>query len=187
MTAVLGLAVELVATTVAPATVVAVALATAGCGGGAREGHKAPAFQLPDQKGVVVKLSDFRDRAVLLAFWTPWAGPCRMSLPQWGRLHRRYAKQGLAVVAVTVFDDAHAAAKMLRENSASYPALTGDDAVIKAYLGGKEITLPVVFILDGRGRVVRRIAGFQRAEDLEPEVGRALATCPKSGGVGTAR
>ncbi|MEK7474539.1 MAG: TlpA disulfide reductase family protein [Candidatus Coatesbacteria bacterium] len=161
----------------------AVALATAGCGGGAREGRKAPAFQLPDQKGATVKLADFRDRAVLLAFWTPWAGPCRMSLPQWGRLQRKYGKQGLAVVAITVFDDAHAAEKMLKENAASFPALTGDEAVIKAYLGRKEITLPVVFILDGRGRVVRRIAGFQRAEDLEPEVGRALATLQaKSGG-----
>jgi ABC-type nitrate/sulfonate/bicarbonate transport system substrate-binding protein len=110
-----------------------------------------------------------------------------MSLSQWGKLNRRFAKQGLAVVAVTVFDDARVSAKVLKENGASFAALTGDDSVIKAYLGRKEIKLPVIFILDGRGRVVRRVDGFQRAEDLEPDVARALATLPGSGGSGTAR
>jgi len=154
----------------------------AGCGGGAREGRTAPPFQLEDAKGTNVKLADLRDHAVLVAFWAPWAGPCRLSLPQWNRLHRKYVKQGLAVVAITVLDDAHAAPKALKEAGVSFTALTGTDAVMKAYLGRKEITLPVLFILNGRGRIVRRIAGFQRAEDLEPDVARALATCPKSGG-----
>jgi peroxiredoxin len=147
----------------------------------------APGFELPDQKGNLQKLSDFRGRAVLLAFWAPWAGPCRLSLPQWGRMSKKYAKQGLAVVIVTLFDDAGQAVKVLKESGVSFPALTGTDAVTKTWFGRSEIVLPVVFLLDGRGRVVRRIAGFQRAEDLEPVIEKALATVSPPAGSGAAR
>ena len=63
--------------------------------GGLPIGMAAPDFELPDLTGVRHKLSDFRDRNVLLIFFNPQCGYCTKMAPDLAALRRKEAATGL--------------------------------------------------------------------------------------------
>jgi thiol-disulfide isomerase/thioredoxin len=64
-------------------------------------GKKAAEFKLHDLDGRELKLSDLRDRVVLLNFWATWCGPCRAELPALGKIESEWSAKGLVVVRIT--------------------------------------------------------------------------------------
>src|SRR3954462_13062955 len=49
------------------------------------------------------KLPDeLQGRVILLDFWASWGGPCKSSFPGMEELNKKYAGQGLTIVAVSV-------------------------------------------------------------------------------------
>jgi peroxiredoxin len=69
-------------------------------GGGLKAGERAPDFHLPDLRGRMVGLENYRGRRVLLVFSDPQCGPCDELAPHLVRVHRQHQNNGLAVVLV---------------------------------------------------------------------------------------
>jgi peroxiredoxin len=68
-------------------------------------GDDAPSFRartLADGAPAAKTLADYKGEVVLLNLWATWCGPCRVEMPSIERLHRRFAPQGLKVVAISV-------------------------------------------------------------------------------------
>ena len=63
--------------------------------------RQAPDFEMESLDGRILRLADYRGQVVLLNFWSTTCPPCREELPEIERLHRDYAQDGLAVVAVS--------------------------------------------------------------------------------------
>lgn len=155
------------------AACLAVAATAAGCGG-AREGREAPNLVLPDVKGALVDLRGLRSGPVLVGFWTTWAVPSRLALGQWGRLQRTYGKRGFKVLAVAAGEDAGAVAKVLKQVPPGVTVLMGTGEATAAWYGRGDMVLPTAWLLDGRGRVLKRFAGYRRAEEFAPTIEREL-------------
>jgi thiol-disulfide isomerase/thioredoxin len=54
-----------------------------------------------DQKPT--KLAELRGQVVLLDFWAPWCGPCRVTFPRLQKLHETYKAKGLVILGMTNF------------------------------------------------------------------------------------
>jgi thiol-disulfide isomerase/thioredoxin len=65
-------------------------------------GQEAPELSVADWVlGEGATLAGLRGKVVLLEFWATWCRPCLELLPKLSELHRRYADQGLEIVALT--------------------------------------------------------------------------------------
>ena len=65
-------------------------------------GQAAPEIEVADWiLGDPTTLGELRGKVVLLEFWATWCRPCLELLPKLAELDRRYADQGLAILALT--------------------------------------------------------------------------------------
>ena len=136
------------------------------------KGRMAPSFLVKDRNGKDFKLEDFRGKPVLLYFWSTWAPPSRLGMPQMVRVQADYRKRNLVVVGVAVRDEAKSVARFLREVPVNFPVVIGTTLMEDSYFGAKGVKLPMTLILDAKGVVRERTIGYQSREDLSSLLGK---------------
>jgi cytochrome c biogenesis protein CcmG/thiol:disulfide interchange protein DsbE len=138
------------------------------------QGQLAPDFSLASLDGKNVKLSDFRGKAVLLNFWATWCEPCKIEMPWFVDLQKKYGPQGLQVVGIAM-DDASPKeiGEFSRKMSVNYPVLVGKESVGDQY-GGIPY-LPSTFYISRDGKVVDRVFGLVSRSEIENNIQKALA------------
>ena len=137
-------------------------------------GRTAPEFELTSLDGKRVRLSDFRGKAVLLNFWATWCSPCKVEMPWFVDLQKKYRNDGLVVVGVAMDDsEASKIAQFASEMGVNYPVLLGTDKIAEDY--GNVEFLPTSFYIDREGKIVGKGTGLLGREEIEQNVQRALA------------
>jgi peroxiredoxin Q/BCP len=138
------------------------------------QGHLAPVFELPDQDGRAVKLSDFRGQRVVVYFYPKAATPGCTTQACGVRDHRAdYAAAGAVVLGIS--PDSVAKVKKFHDKEGLNFALLADEdhAVAEAYgvwvtksmygrtyLGNERTT----FIIDAAGTVAEVLRKVKPAE-----------------------
>ncbi|HVS53940.1 MAG TPA: TlpA disulfide reductase family protein [Opitutaceae bacterium] len=134
----------------------------------------APAWKLKDVNGNVVTSDQFKDKVVVLDFWATWCGPCRMEIPGYTDLQRKYGKDGFVVVGVSV-DDADtvpAVKEFIAKNGMNYPVVMADPTILAAY--GNVEFFPTTFLIDRAGQIRDRKIGVEPTADYEQKVAALL-------------
>lgn len=144
-------------------------------GGASLQGQLAPDFSLASLDGGTLKLSDFRGKAVLLNFWATWCEPCKIEMPWFVELQKKYGPQGLQILGVAM-DDASAKeiSEFARKMGVNYPIVIGKEAVGDQY-GGLPY-LPSTFYIDRDGKVVQRVFGLVSRSEIESDIQKALGS-----------
>jgi thiol-disulfide isomerase/thioredoxin len=57
-----------------------------------------------DNTRSTVRLSDWKEKVVVLDFWATWCGPCLASLPHTQAVAKQYQDQGVVVLASCTSD-----------------------------------------------------------------------------------
>jgi peroxiredoxin len=143
-------------------------------GGADLLGKVAPDFTLQSLDGKAVRLSDFRGKAVVLNFWATWCEPCKIEMPWFVDLQKKYASEGLQILGVAM-DDAspQEIEKFAKQMEVNYPVMVGKDSVGDAY-GGVQF-LPATFYIGRDGKVIERVFGIKGRGEIEDAVKKALA------------
>ncbi len=139
------------------------------------KGDVAPDFTLQSLNGKTVHLSDYRGKAVLLNFWATWCPPCKIEMPWFVELQKRYGPEGLQIIGIAM-DDAkpQEIAAFAKEMGVNYPVLIGKEAVGDAY-GGVQF-LPDSFYIDRNGKVVDKAFGLKGRGEIEDGIKKIIAS-----------
>ncbi len=141
------------------------------------QGDQAPDFDLADQDGRAVKLSDFRGQPVVVYFYPKAATPGCTTQACGVRDHRAgYAKAGAVVLGIS--PDSVAKVKKFHEKEAlNFPLLADEGHAVadsygvwvrkamygRTYWGNERTT----FVIDGDGRIARVLRKVKPAQHDE--------------------
>jgi thiol-disulfide isomerase/thioredoxin len=132
----------------------------------------APTWTLKDVNGQDVSFEQFKGKVVVVDFWATWCGPCRMEIPGYVELQKKYGKDGLVIVGMSV--DAQGPGvvkKFIEKNAINYQIVMADEAVQTAFAGAEGITgIPTTFIIDRSGKIRDRKVGAEPTESFEQRV-----------------
>lgn len=123
-------------------------------------------FSLPDAKGRLVKLSDFKGKPIVLNFWAAWCPPCVEELPSLLEF-AQWAEKNLGAVTIAVSSDPDwKAVDKLFEEKKFWPRgklpltiLLNPDASAAGSYGTSKY--PETYFIDRDFKVIRKFAGIQ--------------------------
>jgi len=131
-------------------------------------GSTAPNFTLNDSKGATVRLSDYKGKVVLLAFWATWCLWCETEIPWYMEFQNKYRDKGLSVVGVSMDEDGWRSVRpFLEEKRMTYTVVVGDAHLAKLY---SVDALPVTFLINRNGKIAYSQAGIVDKDAFESEI-----------------
>lgn len=146
---------------------------------------QAPGFSLPDLTGNLRDLSSFRDRFVLLNFWTNTAA-CLDQLHRLGAAQSSFGPKGIDIVAVSLDDppDPQRVKTAAANENLPFPVLLGSQEVAGIYNivyrymfdRHRDLSLPTSFLIDGAGQIIKVYQGAVSAEQLLQDITHAPRT-----------
>jgi peroxiredoxin len=122
-------------------------------------GQRAPDFTLTDLEGRRHTLSGYRDRVVMLVFWTTWCKTCPVELPHLAAISRALAPKGLVTLSINWEKNAAPVAKMARDAGLDTPILRDLDQKVRYDYDAWAV--PRVLIVDRDGKIARVIRGYE--------------------------
>lgn len=148
----------------------------AGAANAVAPGDAAPSLSLPDEAGKIVALDQIKGRVVYVDFWASWCGPCKRSFPWMNEMHRKYADQGLTIVAVNVDKRKADAAKFLAANPGAFTIVYDPSGGTPTAWDVKG--MPTSYLMDRSGRILSVESGFsdETKGALEARIQAALQT-----------
>jgi peroxiredoxin len=130
-------------------------------------GSRAPALEGKDQAGNALSLKKLSGKVVLVDFWATWCAPCEKELPVLEKLYKRYQKDGLVIVGVSVDKDASKISRFLRRMGLSFPVVHDQDGSIADRYQPEK--MPSSYLVDRKGMVTFVQKGFRESDEAELE------------------
>jgi thiol-disulfide isomerase/thioredoxin len=127
--------------------------------------------------GGTFRLSDYKDKVVVLDLWATWCGPCRAEIPHLVDLNKEYGDKGVQIIGLTTENpqtDADAVRTFAQEMNINYKLgwARGDMAV--ALMNGRP-SIPQTFVIGPGGNILFHQIGYSSnlPERIRDYIGRA--------------
>lgn len=132
--------------------------------------------------GPAFRLSDFKDKVVVLDLWATWCGPCRLEIPHLVEMSNEYAGKGVEVIGLTTENpqaDAEKVRDFAREFKINYKLGYARADVAQALMNGN-YSIPQTFVIAPGGRIVTKFRGF--SDRLPPMIRAAIDKASEKAG-----
>lgn len=140
-----------------------------------QKGDKAPAIKMTTTSGQPITLNNYKGYVLVMDFFATWCIPCKESIPHMNSLNRKYGKQGLQILGVSVDEGLDREVKnFIGERKISYPVAIADEDMQTEY-GLRSI--PTVYVINKKGMVAEKYQGYsdQTGKAMEETIKRLLA------------
>jgi cytochrome c biogenesis protein CcmG, thiol:disulfide interchange protein DsbE len=125
----------------------------------AKEGGRAPQFSVATDHGRTVTPASFGGKVLVLNFWATWCPTCIQEIPSLDAFQKRFAKDGVVVVAVSVDKNEQKYKEFLKRVHVNFDTARDPSADVSARYG--TFQFPETYIIKD-GRIQRK---FANAED----------------------
>jgi thiol-disulfide isomerase/thioredoxin len=113
-------------------------------------------------EGAAFRLSDFKDKIVVLDIWATWCGPCRLEVPHLVDLQNEYRGKGVEVIGLTTENpqtDAEKVRDFAKEFEINYKLGWARADVAQSMMNGN-YNIPQTFVIAPGGRIVTKFRGY---------------------------
>lgn len=140
-----------------------------------RAGQPAPNFKVISTSGQTISQDNYLGHVLILDFFATWCQPCRQSIPHLVEMNRKYGKQGLQILGLSVDEDGERVVKTFTDEfRVNYPlALAGDSTAVD--FGVRSV--PIMYLIDKKGKIAEVYRGYsnEMARSMEQSIKRLLA------------
>jgi peroxiredoxin len=137
--------------------------------------NKAPDFTLQSIDDSIYTLSKLNGKVVLINFWATWCGPCRMEIPEFNELEKKYKTAGFEILGISVSDNKKQLQNFVKSVSVEYKLLFGSskemNKIMKDY--GGVYAVPSSFLVNKKGEIVWSYPGAV-LKDYDPKTFETL-------------
>jgi peroxiredoxin len=140
-----------------------------------KSGQPAPNFKVISTSGQTISQENYRGHVLILDFFATWCQPCRQSIPHLVEMNRKYGKQGLQILGISVGEEGERAVRSFTDEfRVNYPlALAGDSMTLDYGIR----SVPVMYLVDKKGAIAEVNRGYnhEMARSVELSIKRLLA------------
>ncbi|HOJ37355.1 MAG TPA: TlpA disulfide reductase family protein [Ignavibacteriales bacterium] len=116
-------------------------------------------FEIYGTDGKVIKLSNYKNKVVLIDFWATWCPPCRKSIPDLIALKNEMKDKDFEIIGISLDQQTKPdVVPFIKNNGINYPVGYYNKDVINKF-GGVE-AIPTIFLVDKKGNVVDKFVGL---------------------------
>ena len=131
-------------------------------------GKSAPEINGKDFEGNPLKLSEFRGKVVVVAFWASWCGPCIAQIPHERALVKRMEGKPFAFLGVNCDREANVGREILVKEKMNWPNWYDGSPDTGPIAGLYHVrSFPTIYVIDQEGFI--RFRGV-RGEALDKAV-----------------
>jgi len=124
----------------------------------------APDFELESLDGGTLKLSELRDKNVILNFWATWCGYCVIEMPDLQKLQEAHADDVL-VLTVNVGESKEVVQKFMEENNLDLTVALDEKMNVANTYGIR--SYPTTIAINKNGEAVSGYVGMLTYEQME--------------------
>jgi peroxiredoxin len=138
-----------------------------------KRGQPAPPVKVTTTSGQSVSLANYKGYVLILDFFASWCHPCVESIPHLVDLKKRYGKQGLQVLGLSLDEDRDDFMDLMSASRVNYPVALADEELQTNY-GLRSI--PLLVVIDKKGNVANIYMGLTKetTRSLETEIQKLL-------------
>ncbi|MCX5702076.1 MAG: TlpA disulfide reductase family protein [Candidatus Omnitrophica bacterium] len=119
-------------------------------------------LKLLDSENNPVSLSDFKDKPVILFFWTTWCPYCRKELKALADKYENFKKDGLELLPINVGESASKVERFIRSYQLPFRVLLDEDTVVADSYN--ILGVPTYIYINKRGLIVSKGHYFSQGD-----------------------
>ncbi|MBX3063328.1 MAG: TlpA family protein disulfide reductase [Anaerolineae bacterium] len=146
---------------------------------GFKEGQELADFALADLDGTSQKLTEYRDKRIILNFWASWCEPCRIEAPLLQSIYEQLGdKENIVVIGINLREDTIAINRFVDQFNWTFPVLLDTEGVVSESFD--VLALPTTFFIDSEGLLRFRQFGLLSEEIIRSNLNAMPSTAMHS-------
>ena len=136
--------------------------------------NKAPNLKVSSTKGETMMIYDKNYKFTIINFWATDCPGCIKEIPQLADTYNKYKKQGIQIIAVSMFyDPPSQVLNFIKKNDIPFPVVIDADNKIAQRFENIRLT-PTSVLINQKGQIIDQIVGEIDFDNLEKLLSKNL-------------